>query len=425
MHSLAERLFPITRSITGDGVRETLGILSQYLPGLVIHEVPSGTEAFDWTVPEEWSIRDAYVEDPNGQRIVDLRNSNLHVVSYSVPVDAVLPLDELQKHLHSLPEQPSAIPYVTSYYNRTWGICITDTQRQELVPGDYHVVIDSALFDGHLTYGELVLPGESSDEVFISTYVCHPSLANNELSGPVVSTALASWLASQPSRHFTYRFVFIPESIGALTYVSQNLDHLQEHVRAGFNLTCIGDEGDYSYLASRLGNTRLDAIGRYVVSGTERPVFYTYLDRGSDERTYCAPGIDLPLISLMRTRYGNYPEYHTSLDDLSVITPTGLQGGLDLVRDCIEVLEYDGVYRTTVLGEPQLGRRGLYHQMHSKTVEDVVLLRTHVLSYSDGDHSLFDIAQLLERPFREILQVARELLEHGLLEPVLGREDSL
>lgn len=418
LHSLARRLFPITRSITGDGVRQTLEILSEYLPGLEVHEVPSGTPAFDWTVPREWAIRDAYIEDPAGKRIIDLRDSNLHVVSYSTHVDATMPLADLDSHLHSLPDQPDAIPYVTSYYNPTWGFCLTDRQRQELVDGKYRVLIDSDLFNGSLTYGELVLPGHSNKEVFISTYVCHPSLANNELSGPLISTALAMWLASLPDRRFTYRFVFVPETIGALTYASQNLKDLKDHVIAGFNLTCIGDDGDYSYLASRLGDTRVDAIGRHVVSLTERPVYYTYLDRGSDERTYCAPGIDLPLISLMRTRYGNYPEYHTSLDDLSVVTPTGLQGGLNLVRDCIEILEHDALYCSTVLGEPQLGRRGMYHRMHSKTVADVILLRTHVLAYCDGQHSLFDIATLLKRPFADVLSVAEELLEHGLLAPV-------
>lgn len=418
LHSLARRLFPITRSITGDGVRQTLEILSEYLPGLEVHEVPSGTPAFDWTVPREWAIRDAYIEDPAGKRIIDLRDSNLHVVSYSTHVDATMPLADLDSHLHSLPDQPDAIPYVTSYYNPTWGFCLTDRQRQELVDGNYRVLIDSDLFNGSLTYGELVLPGHSNKEVFISTYVCHPSLANNELSGPLISTALAMWLASLPDRRFTYRFVFVPETIGALTYASQNLKDLKDHVIAGFNLTCIGDDGDYSYLASRLGDTRVDAIGRHVVSLTERPVYYTYLDRGSDERTYCAPGIDLPLISLMRTRYGNYPEYHTSLDDLSVVTPAGLQGGLNLVRDCIEILEHDALYHATVLGEPQLGRRGMYHRMHSKTVADVILLRTHVLAYCDGQHSLFDIATLLKRPFADVLSVAEELLEHGLLAPV-------
>ena len=392
MHALATRLFPICRSITGDGVRETLAILGDYLPGLEVHEIPSGTKAFDWTVPDEWNITGAYLEGPDGERIIDFADSNLHVVSYSMPVDAEFSREELEPHLYSDSELPDAIPYVTSYYHRDWGMCLTQRQRDSLTDGTYRAVVSSTLEPGHLTYGELVIPGDSSEEVFVSTYVCHPSLANNELSGPVVSTALARWLMSLPRRRYTYRFVFVPESIGAITYTSRNLEHLKCHVIAGFNLTCIGDDGDYSYLASRLGNLPIDRIAKRVLSSRSPAVTYSYVDRGSDERTYCAPGIDLPLVSLMRTKYGAYREYHTSLDDLSVITPTGLQGGLDLVRDCIDELERAEYFTATVLAEPQLGRRGLYHSMHARTVADVVLLRTHVLAYADGQHSVLDMS---------------------------------
>lgn len=415
MHDLAGRLFPICRSLTGNGVRESLAILGEHLPGLTVHEVPSGTAAFDWSVPDEWNIRGAHLDGPGGERILDFADSNLHVVGYSEPVDAHLTLAELQRHLHSDPELPEAIPYVTSYYNRTWGLCLSHVQRQALQHGTYHVVIDSTLAPGSLTFAELVLPGDSPDEVFISTYVCHPSLANNELSGPVVSTALAQRLAALPNRHYTYRFVFVPESIGALTYASQHLDHLRSHVVAGFNLTCIGDEGHFSYLASRIGNLAIDRIARRVLARRDNAVEYTYLDRGSDERTYCAPGIDLPLISLMRTKYGSYPEYHTSLDDLTVITPAGLQGGLDLVRECVEALEAGVYYRATVLGEPQLGRRGLYHAMHARTVADEVLLRTHVLAYADGQHSVEDLVELLGVSEADLLALVEELVDHGLL----------
>ena len=415
MHDLASRLFPICRSLTGDGVRETLAILGEHLPGLTVHEVPSGTAAFDWTVPDEWNIRGAYLEGPDGTRLIDFADSNVHVVGYSEPVDGRLTLEELQRHLHSDEELPEAIPYVTSYYNRTWGFCLPHEQRSQLVEGTYHAVIDSSLEPGSLTYAELVIPGDSDEEVFVSTYVCHPSLANNELSGPVVSTALAIWLMSLPRRRYTYRFVWVPESIGALTYTSRNLDHLRTHVIAGFNLTCIGDDGDYSYLASRLGDLEIDRIGRRVVATRSPAVEYSYLDRGSDERTYCAPGIDLPLISLMRTKYGSYREYHTSLDDLTVITPSGLQGGLDLVRDCIELLESNEYYVATVLGEPQLGRRGLYHAMHARTVADIVLMRTHVLAYCDGEHSVLDLADLLDLPVDDVLAIIDELVDHGLL----------
>ena len=418
MHTLAQELFPITRSITGDGVRKTLAILARELPGLVIHEVPSGTQAFDWPVPPEWNIRSAYLEGPDGHRICDFADSNLHVVSYSVPVDREIELDELQEHLHSIPELPTAIPYVTSYYNPTWGFCLTDEVRSTLGPGTYRAVIDSTLEDGSLTYGELVISGESEEEVFISTYVCHPSLANNELSGPVVATGLARWIASMPHRKYTYRLVFAPETIGALVYASRNLAHLQEHVIAAFNLTCIGDDGDYSYLASRLGDLEIDRIARHVIRTREPAVEYTYLRRGSDERQYGAPGIDLPMISLMRTKYGEYPWYHTSLDDLTFVTPSGLQGGLDLVRECIEALEVNEYFEATVLGEPQLGRRGLYHLVLPRVVEDLVFLRKNILAYADGRHSLVDMAIKFGLPIPDVAAVAHELEAHGLLRRV-------
>ena len=420
MHELATRLFPICRSITGDGVRETLEILGDYLPGLTVVEVPSGTGVFDWTVPDEWNIRGAYLMGPDGQRVIDFADSNVHVVSYSVPVDAELSLEQLQEHLHSDEVHPTAIPYVTSYYNRNWGFCLPHEQRVSLPDGTYRAVIDSTLEPGHLTYGEFVLPGETDDEIFISTYICHPSLANNELSGPVVAVALARWLMSVPNRHFTYRFVFVPESIGAITYTSRNLEHLREHVVAGFNLTCIGDDGDYSYLASRLGNLPIDRIARRVLAARTPSVEYSYLDRGSDERHYGAPGVDLPIVSLMRTKYGAYPEYHTSLDGLTVITPTGLQGGLDLVRDCIKMLDSSEYYQTNVLAEPQLGKRGLYHTMHARTVADIILLRTNVLAYADGRHSVQDMAELFGLPVEEVQEVVQELAEHDLLVKLPG-----
>jgi len=417
MHDLAKRLWPFPRSLTGDGVRQTLGVISEFLPGFQIHEIPSGAEVLDWTIPDEWTIRDAWLTDSDGTRVIDFADSNVHIVSYSEPIDRVVDWDELNGHLHSDPEMPDAIPYVTSYYNRTWGLCLTHRQREVLEPGSYHVHIDSDLAAGSLSYGEWVLPatGESAGEIFISTYVCHPSLANNELSGPVVAVGLARWLQQVADRQYTYRFVFIPETIGAIAYVSQQLHMLQMNVVAGFNLTCIGDDGDYSYLASRDGNLPIDRIARRVVRRTPQPVEYSYLDRGSDERQYGAPGVDLPLISLMRTKYGAYPEYHTSLDDLNFVTPTGLQGGLDLVRTCIQELESTEYYQTEVLGEPQLGKRGLYHTMHARTVADEVLLRTHVLAYADGQHSRADMAEIFERSEAELDVLIQELLEHGLL----------
>ena len=415
LHDLAARLFPINRSITGDGVRQTLAILAEQLPGLVIHEVPSGTQVLDWTVPDEWNVRGAHLEGPDGRRVVDFADCNVHLVGYSVPVDVRLSLDELRPHLHSDHEHRSAIPYVTSYYNRTWGFCLTAEQRESLAEGEYHAVIDATLEPGSLTYAELVIPGELPDEVLISTYVCHPSLANNELSGPMVSVGLARWLMSLPTRRYTYRFVFAPETIGAITYIDRNLEHLRSSVVAAINLTCIGDDGDYSYMASRRGNTPIDRIARRVVRSRDRAVEYSYLDRGSDERQYGMPGVDVPMISLMRTKYGVYPEYHTHLDDLTVVTPSGLQGGLDLVRDCIRELEAADYYRATVLAEPQLGRRGLYHSMHARTVSNEILLRTHVLAYADGEHSVADMAELFGESEADVQLLVDELIEHNLL----------
>ena len=414
LHDIARELFPLHRSLTGDGVRQTLSILKRYLPGLTFHEIPSGTKVLDWTIPDEWRIDAAYIETPDGRLIADIRENNVHVMSYSTPVDVAVGLDELNEHLHSDEEIPHAIPYVTSYYNRDWGFCITQTERDGLAEGTYRAVIEGALTPGSMTYADLVIPGECSEEILISTYICHPSLANNELSGPMVSLGLATWLAREP-RRYTYRFVFVPETIGAITYIATHLEHLRSKVVGAINLTCIGDDGDYSYLASRSGNTALDRIASRVISTREPRKIYSYLDRGSDERQYGMPGVDLPVISLMRTKYGVYPEYHTHLDDLTVVTPSGLQGGLDLVRECIVELENSDFYQATVTGEPQLGKRGLYHSVHARTVSETILLRTHILAYSDGQHSLQDIAEMTGAPLAEVQVLATELEDHALL----------
>lgn len=416
MHALARRLWPIHRSITGEGVRETLRILKEHLPDLTIHEVPSGTQVFDWTIPQEWVIRGARLIGPDGETVVDLKDSNLHIVGYSIGVDTEIPLEDLQQHLHSIPEQPDAIPFVTSYYHPNWGFCLTHRQREQLQPGMYRAIIDAEHIDGSLTYGELIIPGQVEDEIFLSTYVCHPSMANNELSGPVVTTALARWLADLPDRHYTYRIAFTPESIGAITYSCFNLDKLKQRVIAGFQLTCIGDDRHYTYLSSRNGNTRIDRIARRILSRKPNYVEYTYLDRGSDERTYGSAGIDLPFVSIMRTRYGDYPEYHSSADDLvTVVTPSGLQGGLDAVRECIEVLEKELVLTTANYGEPQLGRRGLYHTMLNKNTSTEVMCRTSILAYADGEHDMVDLAELLDEDLATITSMVEELMKHGLI----------
>jgi len=417
MHALARELFPLPRSITGAGFRQSLGILRRFLPQMQVTEVPSGTQAFDWEVPREWEITDAYILAPDGSKVVDFKDHNLHVVGYSTPVDAEMPLAELQEHLYSLPEQPDAIPYVTSYYKERWGFCLAHRQRESLPEGMYRVKIASRLFAGSLTYGEVLIPGETQREVFFSTYLCHPSMANNELSGPVVNTFLAQWIASLPRRRFTYRFVFIPETIGSITYLSRNYRLLQQRVEAGFNITCAGDERAYSYLPSRAGDTLADRAAKHALKQLHPDyTAYTYLERGSDERQYCSPGIDLPVCSFMRSRYQTFPEYHTSLDDLTLVTPAGLAGMLEVLQRVVECLELDETLRPTVLCEPQLGRRGLYPTLSTRQSAGIVKNMMNYLGYVDGKTSNLEIAEKINLPLWELAETIAKLKTAGVIE---------
>lgn len=419
MYGWARDLFPINRSLTGAGVRETLNFFREIIPELEIKSVPTGYKAFDWTVPEEWEIEDAYIENGNGERIIDFKVNNLHVVGYSEPVDDWLNLEELEKHLYSLPEQPDAIPYVTSYYTKRWGFCLSEHQRKQLIPGEYHVVIKSLFKDGVLNYGEIVIPGKSSKEVFLSSYICHPSMANNELSGPVVTIALCEWLKSLKEREYTYRIVLIPETIGSIVYLSKNLKILKNNVIAGFNITCIGDNRCYSYLPSRQGNTLSDQVALHVLKHTD-PDFkhYSWLDRGSDERQYCAPGVDLPMATIMRSKYGEYPEYHTSHDNLELISPEGLEGGFNALRRAIDIIEYNMILQTTVLCEPQLGKRGLYPTVSVKGSANEARKMMNFISYCDGNHDLIEIAEKIKIPVWELYPIVQKLSENEIIKAV-------
>ena len=417
MYELCERLFPICRSITGDGVRKTLQMLVEvYGNEINIHEVPTGTKVFDWTVPKEWNIKEAYIENSKGQRVIDFKNNNLHVVGYSLPVDKFVDLQKLKSVVYSQPDQPDAIPYVTSYYKERYGFCMSQNQLDKLPEDTYHIVIDSELKEGSLTYGEIIIPGDTKEEVFLSTYICHPSMANNELSGPAIATFLAKWLNSLAKRRYTYRIIFIPETIGAITYLNKNLQHLKEHVIAGFNLSCVGDNRTFSYVESRYGDTLADKAAKNVLS-FYYPDYktYSFLKRGSDERQYNAPGVDLPVCAICRSKYGEYPEYHTSKDNLELISPEGLLGAYEVYQQCILSLENNYRYKINVLCEPQLGKRGLYPTTSQKGTYDAVKVMIDFIAYADGSNDLIDISNIIGVPVNELLTVIEKLEKVDLL----------
>lgn len=420
IYKLVCELYDIPRSITGDGVRSTLSIIKEkYLPELKIYEVATGEEICDWTVPEEWNIKNAYIANSEGVRIIDFKKNNLHVVGYSEAVDRSVSRQELSDYIYTLPDMPDAIPYVTSYYRRTWGFCMTENQRKQLSEKNYKVVIDSEFKEGSLTYADLVLKGNEVSEVFISTYICHPSMANNELSGPCLSVYLARWLSERKNR-YTYRFAYTPETIGSIAYLSKNINHLKDNTIASFNLTCVGDDKNTSFLPSRNGDTFTDKVARHVLKYSNLIYKeYDFLkDRGSDERQYCSPGIDLPMVSIMSSKYGEYPEYHTSLDNLDFVSEEGFNKSFYLHRDCILIIESNYFYESILIGEPFLSKRGKGFMIvggveNNDSQASQKLL--DVLMCCDGQNDIVDIANKLDIYVMELMDIFSYLVDEGLV----------
>lgn len=412
-----DRLFPICRSITGNGVRETLKIISEIVP-LNIYEIPSGTTIFDWTIPKEWNIRNAYIITPDGRKICDFHTHNLHIVNYSIPIHQKMSFDELKKHLHTIPSKPKAIPYVTSYYQENWGFCITYEEYLTLpTHGTYEVFIDSSLSDGYLTYADAILKGNTNDEILISTYICHPSMANNELSGPLVSMFLYQKLAQLSHRHYTYRFVFVPETIGALAYLHQYGNHLKQYCKAGYVITCVGDRGIFHYKQSKNGHTLADKCAIHTLKYANRPHrILPFYPGGSDERQYCSPAFNLPVGSLMRTPYREFPEYHTSLDNKEFISFRALNESIEMYYQIIQTIELNQTYINQYPhGEPQLSKRNLYTQNISR---EQVMQMMYILQYSDGQNDIIDIAEKMKVSASKLKDSINILLKNGLIKPI-------
>ena len=415
MHDLIRELYPICRSITGDGLRATLQRLGADIP-LTLHEVPTGTQVLDWTVPREWNVRDAYVANAAGERVIDFRRSNLHLLNYSVPVRRRMSLAELRSHLHTLPDRPDWVPYRTSYYAEAWGFCLTQRQLDALPDGAYEVVIDTTLEPGNLTYGECLIRGSSTDEVLISCHSCHPSLANDNLSGMAVAVALAQWAQAEP-RRLSYRFLFIPGTIGSITWLARN-EAVTPRVAHGLVLSCVGDRGGFTYKKSRRGTAVVDRAVQHVLARSGAPHrIVDFIPYGYDERQYCSPGFNMPVGCFMRSPNGEFPEYHTSADNVDFVSPESLVDSYRMLTTVLEILEYDRRFmNTNPQGEPQLGRRGLYTPTGGHTrLPGFEMALLWVLNYSDGTHSLLDIAERAAVPFATIKQAADALLRTGLL----------
>ena len=429
IYKLCEKLFPICRSITGSGVRKTLSIIDDYISDtgnrLNIYEIPTGTQVFDWTIPKEWNIREAYIEDVDHNRIIDFAENNLHVMGYSVPVDEWVDLPTLLEHVYTQPEQPEVIPYVTSYYLERYGFCMSDHMKKSLKHGSYHMFIDSELSEGSLTLADLVVHGNSEEEILFTTYICHPSMANNECSGPSLMAELIRFVSSLNNRRYSYRFVYEPETIGAITYISKNLDCLKKNVIAAFNLTCVGDKYGYSITETPNANSLSDNVLRNAIRNLSGAKIYSYIDRNSDERQYCAPGVDIPMVCFSKSKPGEYVQYHTSADNMQFVSPTGFQESFDIMKSVITALEWNYIYRSTTVCEPQLGRRGLTSTISQKGIYGDSLIIRHIFAFSDGKRDLIDIADIIGVPVINLIETVERMCSSGILKISNSKQEDL
>ena len=419
MYNWIKDLYPFNRSLTGEGNRKTLRYIKKIIPQLSIKKVRSGTKCFDWKVPAEWNISEGYIENQNNKKIIDFKNNNLHVIGYSKPIDKWINFNELNEHLYSLPKMKDAIPYVTSYYENRWGFCITHNERLKLnKKNKYHVVIKSSFSNGNMNYGELIIKGKTKKEILLSTYICHPSMANNELSGIAVTTFLSKWLL-QNKNHFSYRILFLPETIGSIYYLSRNYKKMKKNIVAGYVVTCVGDNRCYSYLPSKIENSLSNRAAKYILKRIDKKFkLYSFLDRGSDERQYCSPLINLPIGSIMRSKYGEYPEYHTSKDNMKLVSPSGLSGGFVAIRKTIELIEKNFIYVNTFKCEPQLGKRNFYPTLSLPNSTEKIAPSMNLLAYADGKNDLLEISKIIKVDFEDCYHIAENLCNLGVLKKV-------
>ena len=420
MISLARKLFPINRSILGDGFKKSLKYIKNIHPDMKIKSIKSGTKVFDWVIPKEWNIKEAYILHSSGKKFADFKKNNLHVVGYSCPIDKKLDLREVQKKIYTIPNKPKWIPYKTSYYKNDWGFCMSHSEKKRMPRGMYRVKINSSLKDGELQYGEILIKGKTKKEIFFSTYLCHPSMANNELSGPVLSTFLIDYVKKNyKSLKYSYRFIFIPETIGSIAYLSRNLKKLRRNMISGYVLSCVGDERAFSHVESKSGKTLSDISIKAALIGKKNVKHYSFLERGSDERQYCAPNINLPVSGFCRSKYHVYPEYHTSADNFDVVTKDGLNGSFEVIKSVIDGFETCLIPKHNFLGEPQMSKYNLYYNISAGGDADKqIKLRMDLLAYMDGEKNIFEITRILNKPLDLIIKELKILLNSKLIKSI-------